>query len=35
MSSSLEKYLPKLPDLPAGMKSEYNSASGQVRVVPR
>jgi hypothetical protein len=30
-----EKYLPKLPDLPAGMKFEYNSASGQVRVVPR
>ena len=30
-----EKYLPKLPDLPTGMKFEYNSASGQVRIVPR
>ena len=30
-----EKYLPKLPDLPAGTKLEYNPASGQVRIVPR
>jgi hypothetical protein len=30
-----EKYLPKLPDLPAGMKFEYNPSSGQVRIVPR
>jgi hypothetical protein len=29
-----EGYLPALPKLPAGLKFEYNPATGQVRAVP-
>lgn len=30
-----EKYLPRLPDAPYGMKIVYNAANGQVKVVPQ
>jgi hypothetical protein len=30
-----EKYLPRLPDAPYGMKIVYNAANGQVTVVPK
>jgi hypothetical protein len=30
-----EKYLPKLPEPPYGMKIVYDAASGQVKVVPK
>jgi len=30
-----EKYLPRLPDAPYGMKIIYNPANGQVKVVPQ
>ena len=30
-----EKYLPKLPDPPYGMKIDYDPAKGQVKVVPK
>jgi len=30
-----EKYLPRLPDAPYGMKILYDASTGQVKVVPR
>ena len=30
-----EKYLPKLPDAPYGMKIVYDAAKGEVKVVPK
>ncbi len=30
-----EKYLPKLPEAPYGMKIVYNAAKGEVKVVPK
>jgi len=30
-----EKYLPRLPDAPYGMKIVYNAVNGQVKVVPQ
>ena len=30
-----EKYLPRLPEAPAGMRLEYDAASGAVRLVKR
>ena len=30
-----EKYLPKLPDPPYGMKIVYDAAKGEVKVVPK
>jgi len=30
-----EKYIPKIPDAPYGMKFDYDAASGTVKVVPQ
>ena len=30
-----EKYLPKIPDAPYGMKFQYDATAGTVRVVPK
>ncbi len=30
-----EKYIPKLPDAPYGMKLDYDAAAGKVKVVPQ
>lgn len=30
-----EKYIPKIPDVPLGMKLEYDAAAGKVKIVPQ